>query len=234
MKKVFLSVAILCTALISLAQAEENDLSQLQGHREVFKRLIAYEEYNTEKDSSWFSGAYDLFYEDIYQMETYELTDEMWYFLYACTYLSEALDSDTYGYAIGTKALEALEALENGYVEVFRELMDTSHQYYEETPENNKMQEDIIIETGIYIIGEDIPTGKYDIAAINGSGGSVYIYNNYDAYKSGNHPDSYYFLYAEDYKYYEQGDSSIANNIRLEEDECIKVDSGLELSFTAK
>lgn len=108
------------------------------------------------------------------------------------------------------------------------------------TEENSKKSEEnnetIILDSGIYVAGEDIDEGKYDLIAISGSG-LIYIYNSFDSYDSGESFDSYFRLCSRDSekleKYSDMYSSSVSN-LRLTKGKCLVIDSGLQLEMVAK
>ena len=89
--------------------------------------------------------------------------------------------------------------------------------------------EAIELETGTWIVGEDIPAGKYDMTCTSGAG-SVYFYNSYEEMKTEKYSftETYYmgseaqrirFKDSEE-KYYSIF-TRIVNNIRLEDGNCV-------------
>lgn len=87
----------------------------------------------------------------------------------------------------------------------------------------------IELETGTWIVGEDIPAGKYDMTCTSGAG-SVYFYNSYEEMKAEKYSftETYYmgseaqrirFKDSEE-KYYSIF-TRIVNNIRLEDGNCV-------------
>lgn len=240
--KAFLISMCLAFCFPVVVKCEDGNSDKYKAQKDVLDGVIRLGGYDgSDMYSEYFAGLYAENFDSVYQMEEYQTTDELSVFLFACVYFREILEVDTYGYMIGSEGLRALEALSNGYTEKFMGHMDRSLEYYNTALAESNVQtesasviEPTTLGAGIFIVGEDIPAGKYDITAINGSGGTICFYPNYDIYKNDGKSDGYYFLYAEDYKYYSKGDSTTASNILLSDGNCIDIESGLELQFTPK
>lgn len=102
--------------------------------------------------------------------------------------------------------------------------------------EEDSFEKENVLNTGIYIIGEDLIAGKYDLTAIKGSG-SVKIYNSYDEYLE----DEYGVYAFADYDMKEENASvgmlnedvysQTISNIRLEDGQCLIIEKGLEIEY---
>lgn len=236
-KALLCMVLVLSFAMVVPARTEAAESTEYEAQKKILEELVEALDYDATY-SDYFTWLYEQNYDAVLQLQEYQTTNELAAFFFACTYFRGTLGDETYGYWIGDEGIQALQALEKGDAESFQSHMEKSLEYYNDTPGSGSTQSDAadptVIGAGIYIVGEDIPAGKYDVAAINGSGGKVSFYSNYENYKNDGAKDSYYFLYAEDSRYYKQGDSTVASNVRLEEGNCIEVESGLELQFTMK
>lgn len=96
-----------------------------------------------------------------------------------------------------------------------------------------------IFELGAYVCGEDFDPGKYDIIAISGHG-TVKIYDSYEDYNNSHYHHKDFDLidqaFLDDethmmHDYYVQFYSVRANNIKLDECECLVIDSGLKIQL---
>lgn len=106
--------------------------------------------------------------------------------------------------------------------------------------EENNIIEEIdsrdVLNSGTYIVGEDINSGKYNFEASKGTG-TLYIYNSYEEYKN----DEYGFEAFRNFDMLAEGASvGLLNedvytdslyNIRIEDGQCLVVDKGLELYY---
>lgn len=114
--------------------------------------------------------------------------------------------------------------------------IDTITQEQEEIPSESDEENETIISVGVYLIGEDIEPGKYDLRAIKGTG-NVKLYNTYEEYSN----DEIGYDAFQDYDVLTAGASrgllnedvctDVISNIRLEEGQCLIVESGLELTI---
>lgn len=119
--------------------------------------------------------------------------------------------------------------------ELFLKSISLKTQGDDDDKKDEQSGESMILGTGTYIVGEDIPEGKYDFNMISG-GGSVYIYENFDEYNNGEIWDKYFHLGAEGTKYLEKfsGYSTSASNIRLTQGKCLVISSGMEIEVIPK
>lgn len=93
------------------------------------------------------------------------------------------------------------------------------------------------LSAGTFIIGEDIPSGKYDFIANTGSS-QIYIYKSYDDFK-----DSEY-SFTQTYNLGAEGSTGLeslpdlysktASNVRLSDGECLVINSGLTIDVINK
>lgn len=107
-------------------------------------------------------------------------------------------------------------------------------EYFVSTP-----VKDSILNVGVYVVGEDIKSGKFDFTAIKGSG-SCKIYNSYDEYVN----DQYGYDAFEDYDMKEENASvgmrnedvysQSISNIRLEDGQCLVIEKGLKIEYIEK
>lgn len=122
--------------------------------------------------------------------------------------------------------------LENEYCLVIEKGLELQYEPTQSPPSD-------VLNVGIYIVGDDIESGKYDFTAIRGSG-SIKIYNSYDEYLS----DIYGFDAFADYDMKEK-DASVGllnediysqsiNNIRLEDGQCLFIEKGLKIKYSIK
>lgn len=98
------------------------------------------------------------------------------------------------------------------------------------------------LEPGVYIVGEDIPEGKYTFSITRGEG-SLLVYADYSTYKSGDRFDAYEIYdvasqnYIDQYKdmmeAYAESLSTEVGNVRLENGECLNVDA-VTVSYTVQ
>lgn len=103
-----------------------------------------------------------------------------------------------------------------------------------ENPESFVASQEGTLEPGVYIVGEDIPEGKYTFSITRGEG-SLLVYADYSTYKSGDRFDAYEIYdvasqnYIDQYKdmmeAYAESLSTEVGNVRLENGECLNVDS---------
>lgn len=106
----------------------------------------------------------------------------------------------------------------------------------EQETTDNVHGESITLGSGLYVIGEDIAEGKYDIITTNGAG-SIYIYDNFETYDNDDIWDNYFHLAAEGTEYIEEHSDMFSvsiSNLRLTSGKCMVVDSGLEVQLISK
>ena len=96
--------------------------------------------------------------------------------------------------------------------------------------EDKEIQEPFELSAGVYVVGEDINAGKYDIIAIQG-GSNVFIYSSYEEFYNDGYAKFGYILGIEqDYDMY----SEKASNIRLSNGEVLEIHSGLVVEMVEK
>ena len=106
----------------------------------------------------------------------------------------------------------------------------------EQEPVDNVPGESVTLGSGLYVVGEDITEGKYDIITTNGAG-SIYIYDSFQTYDNDDLWDQYFHLAAEGTEYIEEHSDMFSvsvSNLRLTSGKCMVVDSGLEVQLTSK
>lgn len=136
--------------------------------------------------------------------------------------------------------LARISALEER-VAVLESMLDVSSEQTEALP---PAADALTLSAGTYIVGEDIPAGKYNLTCNSGSG-SVKIYDNYETRRSGdyNYFEDYTICSQEYMDYigsalgedYLQTVASLytleAKNVRLEAPNCVFID-GTNIIFT--
>lgn len=88
-----------------------------------------------EKDDSnigTYIKFYKEYYDDVFTMQEYDVTDELSGFFLANIYFYEKYDEDTYAHEIGKEAVNALAELSNGNLDGFISCMENSYGYYDE------------------------------------------------------------------------------------------------------
>lgn len=96
---------------------------------------------------------------------------------------------------------------------------------------------------GVYVVGEDIPSGKYSFSVISGVG-EMKLYNSYDEYRNDSGWDCFEDYSLASQKYIDElnqetGEmmsalySSTAGNVKLEDGMCISIDS-VVLEYSVK
>lgn len=105
-------------------------------------------------------------------------------------------------------------------------------EYKEEDKE--VIQDPFELSAGVYVVGEDIKEGKYDIVALEG-GANVFIYSSYDDFDNGGYSKSDYILgtgeIAEGFEFMY---SEKVSNIRLKDGEVLEIYSGLVVEMVEK
>lgn len=103
-----------------------------------------------------------------------------------------------------------------------------------EPKEREFIQDPFELSAGVYVVGEDIEEGKYDIIALEG-GANVFIYSSYDDFDKGGFPKSDYILgtgkIAEGFEFMY---SEKVSNIRLKNGEVLEIYSGLVVEMVEK
>lgn len=94
----------------------------------------------------------------------------------------------------------------------------------------------ITLGSGMYVVGEDIPDGKYDILTTSGAG-TIYVYKSFESYDNDEIWGKYFQVAAEGTrqieKYSDMYSVSISN-LRLTSGKCMVIESGLEVQLTVK